>query len=318
MLSPPLVRLGRSYNAVMRCRLAQIVVLSATFLLTGKTHAQVQTSSGEAPENQGQGACLSPSASDDERPASPEISIAEVTFSGSLQLPISDQDQIVASIKERTHGSSLEGVIDEALERVKAGWQDRGYFKVEVSDDARTLTSNSISQRIALDVHVDEGLQYKLGSITFKHNKAISNGSVLRGLFPIQDGDIFSRNEIATGLDNLRSTYTSLGYINFTSVPNTKFDDEKRLISLEVDIDEDKQFYFTNVNIMGLDDADQQELLKDFPMKPGQVYDSRLLEAFMVKYSYMWPDCGCGWGRKLDAKAGTVTITLDFRACPVD
>ena len=105
-------------------------------------------------------------------------------------MPTSDQDQIAASIKHRTYGNSLDGVTDEAVERVKAGWQDHGYFRVQVSGQERMLTSSPASQRMALSFQVEGGLQYTLGEITFKNNKVISEIAAVRGLFPINDGDI--------------------------------------------------------------------------------------------------------------------------------
>lgn len=255
----------------------------------------------------------------DEQPAGPEISIAEVTFSGSLQMPVPEQDQIAASIEQRTHGNALDRVVDEALERVRAGWQDRGYFKVLASGDARNLTSSPVSQRIALSVRVDEGSEYSLSRIRFKNNKAISDRHVLRGLFPINDGDIFSRAKIGTGLENLRNAYGELGYINFTSVPDTKFDDENKLISLAIDMDEGKQFFLRGVEVLGLEESARQEVLKDLPIS-GEVYNSRLWEQSFLKYRSMLPECECRWHdpRRFDEKAGAVTVTLDFRPCSTD
>ena len=60
---------------------------------------------------------------------------------------------------------------------------------------------------------MNEGEQYKLN------------------LFPLKDGYIFSRERIAEGLDNLRKEYGQFGYINFTAVPDTRFEDKNTLIS---------------------------------------------------------------------------------------
>ncbi len=49
-------------------------------------------------------------------------------------------------------------------------------------------------------------------------------------MFPIKDGDVFDRDKIAKGLDNLRKAYGQLGYINYTSVPEPTFDEEKKLV----------------------------------------------------------------------------------------
>ena len=231
-------------------------------------------------------------------------------------MPVSDQDQIAASIKRLDYGNSPDGATDDAVERVRAGWQDRGYFKVKVSGEKRTLTSSADSRRIALSFHVEEGLQYRLDRITFKNYKLMADVSAVRDLFPINDGDIFSREKIAKGLENLRKAYGEMGYINFTSVPDTKFDDEKRVIVLEIDMDEGKQFYVSNINVLGLDELARQELLKELPIKSGQIYNSRFWELSLEKYSSIFPDCQCGDSeRRLDEKAGTVALTLDYRPC---
>ena len=116
--------------------------------------------------------------------SSPEISIAGVSFSGALQIPVADQDEIAESVKRETRGNSVEGVTNEALERVRAGWQNRGYFKVLVNGQARTLASSAGNQPIALFVNVDEGAQYRLSGITFKNNRAISKCQGLPPSFP--------------------------------------------------------------------------------------------------------------------------------------
>jgi surface antigen-like variable number repeat protein len=313
LIQPPL----REYNLGVRCRLAQIVLLDTAWLLGGQPaiHAQ-ETPATTIPQMQAKTPCAHSSSFDDEQPPGPEISIAEVTFSGVVQMPISDQDQIATSIKQLTHGDSLDGVTEEALDRARAGWQDRGYFKVQVTGDTTTLTSSPPNQRIALIVQVDEGQRYNLGGITFKNNKVIRDTELLRGFFPIKDGDVFSREKIAKGLENLRKAYGDLGYINFVSIPNTNFEDEEKLISLDVDLDEGKQFYIGGVNILGLDEPARQELLKDFPIKRGQIYNTTLWESFLLKHASMFSDCGCPPDRKLDERTGSVSLTLDLRPCP--
>src|SRR5215470_6813033 len=133
------VRLG-TYNLSMRYQLAQIVLLGTVWLLGGQPPIHAQESPATTPQMQAKTPCAHASAFDDAQLPGPEISIAEVTFSGVVQMPISDQEQIATSIKQQTHGDSLDGVTEEALDRARAGWQDRGYFKVQVTGDTTTLT----------------------------------------------------------------------------------------------------------------------------------------------------------------------------------
>jgi len=277
-----------------------------------EAHVQCWTAD---PKTRGK-SCLASSTSDDRQPSGPEIRIAEVSFSGALQMATSDQNKIAASIKQRTHGNSLDEVTDEAVERAKAGWQNQGYFKVQVSAKARTLTSTPAGQRIAVNFQVDEGLQYRLGEITFKHHQAISDVGALRRFFAIDNGDILSLDRIASGLLRLRAAYEELGYINFTADPNTNIEDESKLISIDIVFHEGRQYYLGGVNILGLDEATRRELLTNFPIKRGQIYDSRLFYSFVDKYISMFPDgVSRALNEKKDEQTGTITITFDFRPC---
>jgi len=290
-------------------RVAQIVVFTVVCLLIRTPNVKAQNTN--CPPD-------SAPASNNKKPSGPEVSITGVTFSGFIQLPILDQDQIASSIKQQSYGDSVDGVIEEGLERVRAGWQTHGYFKVQVSDETSTATSTSVGQRVMLSVHVDEGLQYNLGGITFRNNRAISNVKALRALFPIKDGEIFSRERIVVGLENLRKAYGEFGYINYTGVPDTTFDDEKKLAFLEIDIDEGKQFYLTRVDILGLDGPSQREVLKDMPV--GQIYNQRLFELSLKKHASLLRfqhDDPWHVAKRLDERIGTVAITLDARPCPV-
>jgi outer membrane protein assembly factor BamA len=301
----------------MRFQSAQIAIFAASSLLIPQPFIHAQEAATAILEVHTELLCPPNSNSPREEPSGPEISIDAVNFLGVSQMPVSNQERIAASVKDRMRGISRDIVADAALERVRAGWQDQGYFKAQVSGDVATLTSSPAGQHIAINVHVDEGLQYSLGGITFNHNKAISDTTVLRGLFPIEDGDTLSRAKIARGLENLRKVYGEQGYINFTSVPDTTFDDDKKLIFLDIDIDEGKQFYLTHMDILGLDETFRQEILKDAPI--GQMYNQRLLEQFLRKHASTFtvqPDNPAHITRRLDERAGTVAITLDVRPCP--
>lgn len=259
--------------------------------------------------------CTPVSWKDDHASSGPEISIAAMGFSGFLQMPVSDQDQIEAAITQRTYSGSLDEVKEETQERLRREWQKRGYFKVEVSILASVLTMNPASERIALTAHVEEGSRYRLREITFKNNKAITNAKALRNLFQINDGDIFNREAIAKGLENLRKTYRQVGYINFVSVPDATINDDDHTISLDVVTDEGKQFYIRSIDIVGAD----PQVLTDLALTPGQIYNVRLVELFLRKYL---PGADVDdpniQHRLLDERNGTVALTFDFRSCPAE
>jgi len=309
------------YNVTMRYRIAHVLNLVLFACCVGNLYLRAQapastTSPGLRVEEDT--TCPARPIPHPEALSGPEISIAEVEFSGRFQLPVSEQQKIASAIKENVHGYPLAGLLDEALERVRFGWRNHGYFNVEVSGNTTTLTSSSVSERLALRVRVEEGHQYLLGGITFKNNKAINDVESLRRAFPIQDGDILSQEKIGKGLEEVRRAYGKLGYINFTPNPETRIDEGKRLIYIDIDMDEGRQFRMGSIKVITADPALGRAFLEDFPMKAGDIFTSELWESILIKKYALFPDCPCRWRTStvVDDKAATVALSVDLRPCP--
>jgi outer membrane protein assembly factor BamA len=246
----------------------------------------------------------------------PSFALTNLTFEGALQMPTADQDQITASLKQGTYSGDLDAVTSELLERVRRAWQERGYFTVQVHGNAKMLTGSPVKNLVAADFQMVEGQQYRLAGITLKNNRAIEDPPLLRDLFPINDGDLFNIAQVSKGLENLANAYGELGYINFTSIPNTRINEESQTISLDVDVDEGKQFYVGSINVLGLDEAASQELLNELQLKPGDVFNQKSFEQSMKRLSQ--PGSRASASYKPDETAGTVVITINLRQCPAN
>src|SRR6476620_2913654 len=90
------------------------VLLTVCALLIA--HAVGQSRSDAVPKIESQDSCPR---SHEQRSSSNEVWIDNVTFSGFLQMPISDQQEIAASVKKETHGEWPDAVAEEALERIR-------------------------------------------------------------------------------------------------------------------------------------------------------------------------------------------------------
>ena len=188
---------------------------------------------------------------------------------------------------------------------------DSGYFKAAVTASTQQLPDENNTHQFAIKFDIKAGPRYRLGQITFKGNRAISNTKALRDLFPIKDGSILDRLAIAKGLENLRYAYGQLGYINFTTVASPMFDNKKKLGFLEIDEDEGKQFYVSSIDILGVD----SQVLNDLLLKPGEIYNVRLVNMFLRKHL---PGADVNdpriQERFLDERNGMVALTFDFRS----
>lgn len=245
----------------------------------------------------------------------PDIKITELKFEGNTLLPLADQDEIAASIKNASYTRGSKGFIDEVLERARLGWEDCGYLNVEVSErGTKVLASSPASQRVAVVLHVDEGRQYHLKDITFRNNWILKDVKTLRSLFPIADGEIFSRDKISQGLELLRKAYGELGYVNFTSYPDTEVDESSSAISLAIDVDEGKLFHVGRLEILGLNQQDLRQALNDLALKPGDVYKWDRIESFLIKHHLPGDKrSGTRFESHMDEESGTISLLFDFR-----
>jgi outer membrane protein insertion porin family len=272
----------------------------------------------------------------------PKVKVGKITFEGNRHInsrtlraamknlhPIGIPHSIfLENLFAKTYDASK---LEEDTERVRAEFQNRGYFKVlvadpktEIHDTGHTgfhipLLMGGPGKAVDITMPIEEGEQYKLGEITFKNNKAVSSSKALRSLFPIKDGDIFSREKVGKGIENLRKAYTELGYINFTSIPNTTFDEEKKLAYLDVDVDEGKQFYVRRIEFQGNTTTRDKVIRREIALEEGQVYNSRLWELSLLRlnqlgyFEALKPDDPNVTDRRLDEKNGQVDLTLKVR-----
>jgi outer membrane protein insertion porin family len=219
--------------------------------------------------------------------------------------------------------------LDEDTERVRNEYQNRGYFKMNTSGQAKTeihdtghtgfhipLLQGGAGKSVDITMSIEEGERYTLGGITFKNNKAVQNVRALRALFPIKDGDVFSKEKVAKGLENLRKAYGQLGYINFTSIPDTRFDDDKKLIYLDIDVDEGKAFYVRRIEFQGNTTTRDKVIRREIALEEGNVYNSHLWELSLLRlnqlgyFDQLKPDDPNTTIRQLDEKDGLVDLTL--------
>ena len=269
----------------------------------------------------------------------PKVKVGKIKFVGNKNLKTRVLRAAMKNLKPIgvPHSIFLESIfaktydatkLEEDTERVRAEYQNRGYFKATVSDPKTEihdtghkggripLVQSGPGKAVDITMPIEEGDKYRLGKITFKNNKTLTNNAALRNLFPLKDGDVFSREKIAKGLENLRKAYGEYGYINYTGVPSTTFDDEKKVANLEIDIDEGKAFYVRRIEFTGNTTTRDKVIRRELALEEGGIYNSRLWEFSLLRlnqlsyFDQLKPDDPNVTDKKLDEKNGYVDLTL--------
>ena len=187
--------------------------------------------------------------------------------------------------------------LEEDSERVRLAYRDKGYAnaaieeaKTQIRDEGGlnwfTFRPNK-GKRIDILMPVEEGERYHLGSITFTGNKAVSNVKALRATFALKDGDWFNATLIQKGLENLKKAYGQLGYINFAAIPKPVYDDQKKTVSLDIDIDEGKVFYVSRIEFQGNTITRDKVIRRELLVDEGSVYDSQRWEYSLLRLNQL-------------------------------
>ena len=214
----------------------------------------------------------------------PTLKIRTLTLERLTRISVAEQRRMIRDIKAQTFDSgTLDEIGAQISERLRDSLQRMGFFKAIVYDPRVTLVhEDNRGDLVDVLVAADEGQQYRLKDIVFRGSKAFSPEQ-LRPLIPLRPGDIFDIEDVRIGLKNLRELYGQNGYLNFTPVPDTQFNDKDRTISLTLDLDEGAIFYLGNLNIAGEESKPgaREKLLQAWKKYKGQRYNSGILSQFL-------------------------------------
>jgi outer membrane protein insertion porin family len=238
----------------------------------------------------------------------PTVKVGKIAFDGNYNLnnrtlrgamrnlkPIGIPHSIILeNLFARTFDASK---LDEDTERVRQAYRDRGYFKAQTSEPTTHVRNAgglnpftlrpSKGKRIDILMPVEEGSRYKLAAINFTGNAHVPNVKALRAQFAQKDGEWFNATMFSKGLDQLRKSYGSLGYINMVANPVPAIDEANKTITLNIDIDEGKPFYVSRIEFTGNTITRDKVIRRELLLEEGQIYNSQRWELSILRLNQL-------------------------------
>jgi outer membrane protein insertion porin family len=265
----------------------------------------------------------------------PTVKVGNITFTGNQAVPSRELRASMRNLRPIgiPHSIFLENLfartydaskLEEDTERVRRAMQDRGYFRAAVADPITHIRNEGglsfltfrprKGKRIDIKIPVEEGQRYRLAGVNFTGNTHVQNVKALRAQFPTKDGDWFNATAVGKGLENLRKAYNSLGYINFTAVPDPKIDDAKHTVTLDIDIDEGKAFTVSRIEFQGNTITRDRVIRRELLLEEGSLYNSNLWEQSLLRLNqldYFDPlKVDTDSEQHIDNENGTVSLLL--------
>ncbi|MGH9660476.1 MAG: outer membrane protein assembly factor BamA, partial [Bryobacteraceae bacterium] len=190
--------------------------------------------------------------------------------------------------------------LEEDKERLREAYRENGYFMAKVLDHKLEMRDvgggkfrvplfymNKPGKRANLTVPVEEGNRYKLNKINFAGVKLFRTPeSLMRPLFNMAEGDVFSTGKLRKGFENMRKLYGEFGHIDAVIEPQFDFPGGDQ-IDLTLTADEGKQFFVRRIDFSGNTTTRDKVIRLEVMLDEGDMFNTRLWELSILRLNQL-------------------------------
>jgi len=214
-------------------RLRHVATVTLLLVATGsQTHAQLNA----APPDQSTGT------SEPHPPPPKWVNIDQVTFAHPTSLTDSQQAHLVRGLEEYLVPNSAQWLQNLEAYFIADDWKDRGYFFVKVRATARVLKTDADGEHVALDIDVNEGPQFRTGTIAFARSDGTAPLSIpspeLQKAVTVHEGELLSQGKLKDSSHFIADVYASRGYPTATVTPVLHIDAQAKKIDITFSVSE--------------------------------------------------------------------------------
>jgi outer membrane protein insertion porin family len=216
--------------------------------------------------------------------------------------------------------------LEEDKERLREAYRDKGYFTAKVLDTdvkIRKVPAGSFhiplfypnGPKILADltVPVEEGRQYHLNKITFSGVKLFRTpDTLMKPLFGMSQGDVFSTAKLRKGFENLRKLYGEFGYIDAVTEPSFDIIPNSDKIDLTLTAEEGKQFFVRRIDFAGNTTTRDKVIRREILLDEGDIFNSRLWELSLLRLNQLGYFEVLKEGEAADIKRNSQSSTVDI------
>lgn len=168
-------------------------------------------------------------------------------------------------------GKFEEATFQEDLERLRRLYQNEGYLDVDISESNVSLDYPD-PNKIVITIRIDEGRQYRVGSVKFEGNE-IFNSAQLYASLGLLPGDVFSPETLDEDVERLTNIYGSIGHLETNVRPERRPNIETGDIDLVYNISESEKFDVESIVIEGNTKTKSTVIIRELALAPGRTFN---------------------------------------------
>jgi outer membrane protein insertion porin family len=203
----------------------------------------------------------------------PKLHIDRIIVEGNSALTAS-QIKDVMQTRERLYwifpfSTVQRRVFDDDVDRILQLYADHGYIQARV--ESTEIVPDLARKKVTLRVRVVEGPQFRTGTITITGNEILPTEEI-RKLVKLQEGGVFNRGALRTGVRAIADRYSELGRARAEVEPRAVND----LVNLKVDVTipivEGGPVYVERINIAGNTKSSEKVLRRELRVAEGELF----------------------------------------------
>jgi len=169
--------------------------------------------------------------------------------------------------------------LNQGLELLNNYYFNSGYLDFMILNVNSTLNDNK--DKLSIDIQISEGIQYKLGKVSFEGELGNLTAENLSDLLTIKSGDIFNRQFIIDDIQKIVDIYSDQGYAFVNINPITK--DVLDTVNVIMSISLNKKVYINRITIAGNTRTQDQVIRREIGISEGGLYSRSVLRNSILK-----------------------------------
>lgn len=158
-------------------------------------------------------------------------------------------------------------------------YRQKGFWRASFVRPTTVLANAAGCDGVTATVHVDEGEKYTWDRAEWAGNSAI-DARLLDTLLAFRAGEVADSAKLQHGLELVRRAYGKIGHLRQAASLEPILDDAAKRAMFRIAISEGPEFHMGTLSFTGLPAKDAEALVKEWKLKPGDVYDDTLLNTF--------------------------------------
>ncbi len=172
-------------------------------------------------------------------------------------------------------GKYNELMLSQDIDRITDSYYNEGYVRVNVRKPVLSLVDDE--RHMLVLITIDEGDQYKVGEIAAQGDLITREGEILN-LLPLQPGEVFSRKQLRTGVDQVTDLYANQGYAYTNVTPLTRVNDETRRVDVNLEIEQGPQVTVERIDISGNTTTRDKVVRREMKLVEGELFNAAALK----------------------------------------